>query len=277
MFKGVMMLFPPALEKFNFTAVIDIIAVAFIIYRLTMFIKGTRAVQLLKGFGVLIIASYLSEALNLTTLSWILKQSWTALFVALPVVFQPELRRTLEQLGRGKLFHAPVPAMGDEDRSQLITEVVRAVGVLVKNKIGALIVIERQTGVNDVIETGTEIDGKVTSEFLVNIFIPRTPLHDGAAVIRGDRVAAAGCYLPLTDNPDLSRELGTRHRAGIGITEQSDAVSVIVSEETGSISIAVEGKLTRFLDETSMRSHLEELLQPRTGSTRPFWQWRNSP
>ncbi|MTV48323.1 TIGR00159 family protein [Heliobacillus mobilis] len=265
---------PPALEKFNLIALIDILAVAYIIYRLTMFIKGTRAVQLLKGFGVLIIASYLSEALSLTTLSWLLKQAWTALIVALPVVFQPELRRTLEQLGRGKLFPAQLAVMGDEDRSLVIGEIVRAVGVLVKNKIGALIIIERKTGVNDVIETGTFIDGKVSSEFLVNIFIPKTPLHDGAVVVRGDRVIAAACYLPLTDDPDLSRELGTRHRAGIGITEQCDAVAVIVSEETGNLSLSVDGRLTRFLDETSLRSRLEELLQPKSSNTRPFWHWR---
>ncbi|MZP29754.1 TIGR00159 family protein [Heliobacterium undosum] len=268
---------PPNLENFNFMAVLDIVAVAFIIYRLTMFIKGTRAVQLLKGFGVLIIASYLSEALSLNTLSWLLKQAWTALIVALPIVFQPELRRTLEQLGRGKLFPAQIAVMADEDRSFLIGEIVRAVGVLMKNKIGALIIIERKTGVNDVIETGTWIDGKVSGEFLVNIFIPKTPLHDGAVVVRGDRVAAAACYLPLTDDPGLSRELGTRHRAGIGITEQSDAVAVIVSEETGNLSMAVDGKLTRFLDETSLRSRLEELLQPKTANSRSFWQWRSNP
>ncbi|KAB2953474.1 TIGR00159 family protein [Heliorestis acidaminivorans] len=267
-------MFPPAFEQFDILSIIDIMLVAYIIYRLTMFIKGTRAVQLLKGFGVLIIASYLSEALNLTTLSWILKQAWTALIVALPIVFQPELRRTLEQLGRGKLFRSSVPIMGEEDRSQLIGEIVRAVGILTKNKIGALIIFERQTGVNDVIETGTKIDGKVSAEFMVNIFIPNTPLHDGAVVIQGDRVAAAGCYLPLTDNTDLSKELGTRHRAGIGITEQSDAVSVIVSEETGTISIAVDGEINRFLDETSLSARLEELLQPKNNNIRPFWQWR---
>ncbi|MDD4588324.1 MAG: diadenylate cyclase CdaA [Heliobacteriaceae bacterium] len=271
-------MFPPVLESFNFMTVIDILVVAYIIYRLTMFIKGTRAVQLLKGFGVLIIASYLSEALNLTTLSWTLKQAWTALLVALPVVFQPELRRTLEQLGRGKLFQGPLrPLMpGDEEHGWIIPEIVRAVGVLVKNKIGALIVIERQTGVNEVIETGTLLDAKVSGDLLVNIFIPKTPLHDGAAVIRGGRIAAAGCYLTLTDNPHLSRDLGTRHRAGIGITEQTDAVVVIVSEETGVISLAVEGRISRFLDEPTLRVSLEELLQPKAGTARQFWQWRNS-
>ncbi|WP_131918789.1 diadenylate cyclase CdaA [Heliophilum fasciatum] len=257
-------------------AVIDIVAVAYIIYRFTMFIKGTRAVQLLKGLTLLIITSYLGEALNLTTLSWLLKQAWTALFVALPVVFQPELRRTLEQLGRGKLFQAPLSTLAEEDLDQLINEIVRASGVLVKNKIGALMVLERQTGVNDVIETGTPIDGKVSAEFLINIFIPNTPLHDGACVIRGDRVAAAGCYLPLTEEPGLAKELGTRHRAGIGITEQSDAISIIVSEETGTLSIATDGKLTRFLDEKSLRLRLEELLQAKTSVTRSFWQWRGN-
>lgn len=267
---------PPLPNEVTLMTVIDVLAVAFIIYKLTMFIKGTRAVQLLKGFAVLIIASNLSEALKLTTLSWLLNKAWTALFVALPVVFQPELRRTLEQLGRGKLFNTQMQSVDEEERIQVINELVKAVGILTKNRIGALIVVERQTGVNEVIETGTRIDGVVTAEFLVNIFIPKTPLHDGAAVIRGNRVAAAGCYLPLADNPDLSRELGTRHRAAIGLTEQVDAAVVVVSEETGVISLALEGKLHRFLDEMSLRSRLEEALRPKSTPGKAFWHWRGA-
>jgi len=158
--------------------------------------------------------------------------------------------------------------------SRLIGEIIRSVNVLVKNKHGALIVIEKETGLNDYIETGVKLDGVVSVELLVNVFVPSTPLHDGAMIVRGDRVAAAGCFLPLTDSPYLSSQLGTRHRAALGITEISDAVAVMVSEETGTISVAEEGKLTRYLDENTLRETLEELLITKTDSQH-FWQWRS--
>ncbi|WP_227764523.1 diadenylate cyclase CdaA [Zhaonella formicivorans] len=256
-------------------ALIDIVIVAFVIYRFMMLIKGTRAVQLLKGLAVLVVASFLSKMLGLQTIQWILEQVRLAIVVALPIVFQPELRRALEQLGRGKFFARPITFLGEEDMSRLINELVRAVQILVKNKDGALIVIERETGINDFIETGIKLDAVVSAEFLVNIFVPKTPLHDGAAIVRGDRVIAAGCFLPLTDSPYLSKQLGTRHRAALGITEVSDAVAVIVSEETGTVSVAEEGKLTRYLDEKNLRELLENLLMPRNVQTSgSFWHWR---
>lgn len=261
--------------KFNLSSVIDILIVAFVIYRLMLLIKGTRAVQLIKGLVVLLIATALSSLFNLYTINWLLRQAMTALVVALPVVFQPELRRALEKLGRGKFLAQTSMGSGEVDHVKLIAEINRSATVLSKNKMGALIILERDTGLEDHIDTGVKVDGMVSAEFLVNIFIPKTPLHDGAVIIRGDRVAAAACFLPLSENPYLTSDLGTRHRAGIGITEHSDAVAVIVSEETGAVSIAVEGKLTRYLDEAGLQERLTTLLKNRaTNSLSSFWPRR---
>ncbi|MDS1029318.1 diadenylate cyclase CdaA [Bacillota bacterium LX-D] len=256
-------------------SLIDMAIVAFVIYRIILLIRGTRAVQLLKGLAVLVIASSLSKLLGLKTIEWILEQIKIAIIVALPIVFQPELRRALEQLGRGKFFAKPITFLGEEDMSRLINELVRGILSLSKNTVGALIVVERETGVNDYIETGIKLDAVVSAELLVNIFVDKTPLHDGAAIIRGDRIISAGCFLPLTDSPYLSKQLGTRHRAALGITEVSDALAIIVSEETGTISIAEEGKLTRYLDEKILREMLGTLLMPRHGNNyMGFWHWR---
>lgn len=256
-----------ALLKFNLTGVFDVLIVAFVIYRLLLLIRGTRAVQLIKGIVVLVAATALTSVLNLYTINWLLRQAMTALVVALPVVFQPELRRALEKLGRGGLIAHPA-RHGDADLKPVVAGICRAAAVLSKNKIGALIVVERETGLEEHIDTGVKVDGLVSAEFLVNIFIPRTPLHDGAAIVRGNRVAAAACFLPLSENPGLPGDLGTRHRAGIGITEQSDAVAVIVSEETGGISLAVDGELERNVDEVYLRNRLSQLLLER--SAPPF-------
>ncbi|MCG9967424.1 diadenylate cyclase CdaA [Pelotomaculum terephthalicicum JT] len=256
--------------KFNLSSIIDILIVAFVVYKLMLLIKGTRAVQLIKGLAVLLIATALSSMLNLDTMNWLLRQAMTALVVALPVVFQPELRRALEKLGRGRLFNYTqltplVPA--EVGQVKVITEITRAAMILSKNKIGALIVIEKETGLGEHIDTGSKIDGLVSAEFLVNIFIPKTPLHDGAVIIRGNRVAAAACFLPLSENPYLISSLGTRHRAGIGISEHSDAVAVIISEETGAISVAVEGMLNRHLDESGLQEKLTSHLKSRPGNS----------
>lgn len=254
-------------------AIIDIAIVAFVLYRLIILIRGTRAVQLIKGIGVLIGVSFLADILKLKTIDWILVQARLALIVALPIVFQPELRRALEQIGRGKFFARPLTFLGEEDMSRLINEVVRATQVLVKLQYGALIVIERETGINDYIETGVSMDSVVSAELLINLFVPNTPLHDGAAILRGDRVAAAGCFLPLSDNPYLSKQLGTRHRAALGISENSDAVALVVSEETGTVSIAQDGKLLRFLDEKKLKEILEEALLIKPGEQNSYF-WR---
>ncbi len=251
-----------SLAPFTLISILDIAIVALVLYRLMLVIRGTRAVQLIKGIVVLLVATTISSWLQLNTINWLLRQTMTALVVALPIVFQPELRRALEQLGRGKFFSNQFTHLKEEDKSRMINEVVRAVQVLSKNNLGALIVIERVTGLEEYIDTGIKIDGLVSSEFLINLFIPKTPLHDGACIIRGDRVAAAACFLPLTE-AELDHGLGTRHRAGIGITEYSDALTVIVSEETGDISLAVEGELHRTLDETTLKERLTEGLQPK--------------
>ncbi|MDI7247631.1 MAG: diadenylate cyclase CdaA [Bacillota bacterium] len=244
------------------SAVADILIVAYVIYKILVIIRGTRAVSLLKGIAILFVATMLSNLLGLRTVYWLLQKTITMLFVALPIVFMPEMRRALEQIGRGGLFAGPLGFLGKEDAARLISDVARAAAMMARDKVGALIVIERETGVAELMETGTKIDGVVSAELLANIFTPNSPLHDGAVIIKGNRIVAAGCYLPLTENPAVSKRLGTRHRAALGLTEQSDAVVVIVSEETGVISLAFNGKLTRYLDEGALRDKLGELLEP---------------
>jgi diadenylate cyclase len=258
-------------RAFNWQDILDIVVVSVIIYQLLMLIKGTRAVQLIKGLFVLLLISVLSGTLGLTTLTWMLDQVWTMLVVALPIVFQPELRRALEQIGRGKFITMHSKALTTEDYKKLIEELIRCTQVLSQSRIGALIVIEKETGIQEYVETGVKIDGVVSSEFLVNIFIPKSPLHDGAVIIREDRVAAAGCFLPLTQDIELETDLGTRHRAALGISEVSDALVIIVSEETGVISTAKNGKLTRYLEEKSLRDLLKnELLVEKATVYNPF-------
>lgn len=257
-------------------AVVDIGVVSYVFYRLFMLIRGTRAVQLIKGIIVLVVATFASQYLGLREVNWLLKRVMEALIVAIPVVFQPELRRALEQLGRGRLFTpAPSPEVLDEEsRNRLIDELLRATEMLSKNKVGALLVLERETGLNDYIETGIKIDGLVSAEFLINIFIPNTPLHDGAVVVRGNRVLAAACFLPLTDQGGLPTELGSRHRAALGISEQSDALALVVSEETGAVSLGSAGKLIRSLDSRTLREMLTAQLTLRSGVSgfKGLWQ-----
>jgi diadenylate cyclase len=212
------------------------------------FIRETRALQLVKGLLILVLITVVSEQFNLYTLNWILKNTISLGVIALVIVFQPELRRALEYVGRSK-FITPQFAQMDKERVKTITAaIIKAVDFFSSNKVGALIIMERETVLNDIAESGTKINAEISTELLGNIFYEGAPLHDGATIVRGDRVYAAGCVLPLTQSKTLSKDLGTRHRAGIGITENSDAIAIIVSEETGIISIAVDGKLSRFLD-----------------------------
>lgn len=239
-------------------AVVDIALVSYLIYRFVLLIRDTRAVPILSGILLLVLATAVSQWLQLKTLHWLLSSAQLALIVGLPIVFQPELRRALEQLGRGRLLPALAPP--DPDGERVIDAVTGAARVLSRNRVGALIVIERVTRLGDIAGTGIPIDALVSSELLVNLFIPRTPLHDGAAIIRGNRIVAAGCFLPLTENPDLEPQLGSRHRAAIGMSEHSDAVVLVVSEETGSVSLAQGGKLQRNLDGDTVREMLRALL-----------------
>ncbi|ATY83733.1 TIGR00159 family protein [Kyrpidia spormannii] len=256
------------LSHFNIlTDLLDILLVTYVLYRMILLIRGTRAVQLLKGIVVILIATGLSNYLHLRAMSWLLDKALTIGLFAIPVVFQPELRRALEQLGRGRLFSWSLQmASSDRDVDKIVTELTRAAQVLAKNRIGALIALERETGLSDYVETGIAIDAEVSAELLVNIFIPNTPLHDGAVVVRQGRIAAAGCVLPLSDSRTIDKQLGTRHRAAVGLSEHSDAVAVVVSEETGQISLAAEGQLNRDLDEQALREMLGTMLAPQRGS-----------
>lgn len=236
------------LSGISITDAIDVLIVAFIIYKIFGFIRESRAEQLVKGLLVLVIATVGSGWLHLYTLNWILKSVMTLGVVALVVIFQPELRRGLEYVGRSKMVKSAFGQYDKEKAKDMTAQFVRAVSDFSANKVGALIILERETALTDIAESGTVLNAEITTELLGNIFYEGAPLHDGAVIIRGEKIYAAGCVLPLTQNKNLSKELGTRHRAGIGITENSDAISLIVSEETGIISIAVDGKLTRFLD-----------------------------
>lgn len=236
--------------------IIDILIVAILIYKILGFIRETRAMQLIKGLLVLVIATFLSELLNLHTLNWLLKGTLTLGLVALVIIFQPELRRGLEYLGRTKLLRPGFGQLDKEKAKHITTEFIRAIETFSKDRTGALIVLERETALTDMTESGTIVDAEISAELLGNIFYEGSPLHDGAVIIRGDRIFAAGCVLPLSQNKTISKDLGTRHRAGIGITEHSDAMTLIVSEETGIISMAANGKLSRFLDTKTVEKTL---------------------
>ena len=241
---------------------LDIFVVAFIVYQILMLIRGTRAVQLVTGLGLLFAAYVISRWLGLYTLQWLLSYVGLVVPIALLVLFQPELRRMLEQLGRGSVSLVGFTPHGldREGAIRLVNDVARAARILGSRKIGALIVIERRTGLEDFIETGIRIDALVTVQLLINVFFPNTPLHDGAVIIRGNRLVAAGCLLPLSERPGLARPLGTRHRAALGLTEVADSIAVVVSEETGTISLAVEGRLERGLTEEELKVRLLALV-----------------
>ncbi len=230
------------------TDVIDIIIVAFVIYKLLGLIKQTRAEQLMKGVLLLVVATFLSGFFNLHTINWLLNGAVMLGAVAILVVFQPELRRALEYMGRSKIVKAPLKQMDKEKGKQITAHIIKALETFSKDRVGALIVFERETSLYDIVETGTVVDAQLSEQLLGNIFYEGSPLHDGAVIIRDGCIYAAGCVLPLTRNNTISKELGTRHRAGIGITENSDALVIIVSEETGIISMASDGQLSRFLD-----------------------------
>ena len=230
------------------TDVIDIIIVAFVIYKLLGLIKQTRAEQLMKGVLLLVVATFLSGFFNLHTINWLLNGAVMLGAVAILVVFQPELRRALEYMGRSKIVKAPLKQMDKEKGKQITAHIIKALETFSKDRVGALIVFERETSLYDIVETGTVVDAQLSEQLLGNIFYEGSPLHDGAVIIRDGRIYAAGCVLPLTRNNTISKELGTRHRAGIGITENSDALVIIVSEETGIISMASDGQLSGFLD-----------------------------
>lgn len=228
---------------FNF---LDVLLVWYVMYKTLTLIKGTKAVQLLKGIFVIIVAKIATEIFGLNTLDWLLEEIIDWGFLAIIIIFQPEIRRALEQLGRGKLFQRTT-SQQDEEQTRLIEAMKKSVSYMAKRRIGALISIEKETGLTEYIETGIKMNAEISSELLINVFIPNTPLHDGAVIMQRDKITAAACYLPLSESAFISKELGTRHRAALGLSEVTDAIVVIVSEETGAISIAANGKIERNL------------------------------
>lgn len=238
--------------------IVDVLLVWFVIYQLIKIIKGTKAVQLLKGIFVIVIVRVITEVFHLDTLGAMMDQVIKWGFLAIIIIFQPELRRALEQLGRGRLF-ARSMMQEEEERERLLAAMSKSVSYMAKRRIGALISIEKETGLSEYIETGIPLNSDVTSELLINIFFPNAPLHDGAVIIQRNQIAAAGCYLPLSESPFISKELGTRHRAALGLTEVTDAITVIVSEETGAISIAADGDLNRDLSLEDFEARLRKV------------------
>ncbi len=255
-----------------FRSLLDIAIVAYIFYRLLGLIKGTRAEQLLKGLFILLIFSVVVSFLKLEMVNWILEKLWIIFAITLPIVFQPELRRILEQVGRGKFFASASAGDEIEVYDIIINEIVGAIAVLARNSTGALIVIVRDTGIEEYLDSGTKLDSHVSAGLLVNIFVPNTPLHDGAVVIKEGRIKKAACFLPLSNNPAIDGQLGTRHRAGLGISEISDAIAIIVSEETGTVSVARDGRLVRFLDSQGLKELLEKELIVRESRRDNFWR-----
>ena len=244
---------------------LDILIVAFLLYELLMLTKETRASAVLKGLTMLVLASWFSDLLGLTALNWVLLNIVNNGAVVLVILFQPELRKALEQIGRGTIRESS--RIQDMEQSEhIVEEITSCLLTLSRRRVGALIVIEQRIGLKDVIETGTTLNSQISAALLENIFEPNTPLHDGAVVIRGGRIMAAACILTLSEGKGISRELGTRHRAALGITETTDAVTLIVSEETGIISMAREGRLTRHLDRAALENVLTSLYhQKETG------------
>ncbi len=257
---------------FGLLDALDILIIAFVIYRVLLLLRRTRAVTLLKGLAVIFAATAVSRLVGLRAVGWLLTQLTTGIIVALPVVFYPELRRTLEHIGRGGLLHRPYQS-GQADFGAVVRSIAHAAESMSRSRTGALIVLERETGLSEYVETGVRLEARVTPELLENVFVPNTPLHDGAVIIRGDRMMAAGCFLPLSESRALSPDLGTRHRAAVGISEVSDATAVVVSEETGTISLAIDGTLERFLDATALEARLDILYRGPEASGPIRW-WR---
>lgn len=247
----------------DFRAILDITVVAFVIYWLLWVVQGTRALSLIRGIVTLFLLLYLlGDGLNLTTLNRILSVIWPALIVAIPVIFQPELRRAFEQLGHaGTWIRSPFPAQDEQAVEATIDEIVRAAHQLSRLRYGALVILERETGLQDFVSKGVALNADISRQLLINIFFPNSPLHDAAVVIGNNRILAASVVLPLTDNISASSQLGTRHRAAIGITEESDALAVVVSEETGQMSVAHSGRLIRNLDQDRLRRVLRTLMR----------------
>ena len=265
------------LPRISVGNILEIVIISFLVYELLVWIKNTRAWNLLKGLLVILVFVLFAAVLHLTTILWILENTTTIAVIALLVIFQPELRKALEQLGSRNYmsylfsFDEGKDNQGFNDKT--INELVRATFEMAKVKTGALMVIERGSSLKEIERTGIEINGLVTSQLLINIFEHNTPLHDGAVVIRGNRITAATCYLPLTDNMSISKDLGTRHRAAVGVSEATDSITIVVSEETGRVSVAEGGMLSRIPDAESLKKVLSNVKEE-TVSLNRFKIWK---
>jgi diadenylate cyclase len=244
------------LKNIRWQDVVDILLVAAIVYRVLLIIKGTKAAKMLIGLGVFFLAFLFSGSLEFYTIDWIIQSLWAQIVLAIIILFQPEIRKALAHMGEARFL----PSFSSAEESRSLEEIIRASVSLANRKIGALIVIERETSLSDYSEMAVKLDARVSHELLLSIFHPTSPIHDGAVIVRGNRIVAAGCFLPLTLGAGISKTLGTRHRAGIGLTEETDAVVIIVSEETGSINASTGGKLIKNMDMGALRDFLAENL-----------------
>jgi diadenylate cyclase len=254
--------------------VLDVGIVAFLLYRLFLLIRGTQAVQVMIGVGLLGLIGLVANLLDLRLTSWLFRNAAPAILIGIIVLFQAEIRRALDQFGRIGFLGRPLAHYNLQAFNRMIEEVVRATTKLAQQYTGALIVFEKETGLENYANSGIRINGELTAEFLEAIFFPNSPLHDGAVIIRGNTILAAGCVLPLADEANVRERMGTRHRAGLGLSMQTDAVVLIVSEERGQITVAHEGKLLRNLDPDRLRQVLSSLLQPKPDLPRPLLAWR---
>jgi len=259
LFEGIINSLSHSIENFNVIDIMDISIVVIVIYFLLKLTSKTRAIQVLKGFGIIIILAQFTQFLGMSTISWLLNYIINAGAIVLIVLFQPELRRALERIGTGRILDRNLS--DNNEISHRIDKIIASCLHFSKKRTGALIVIEDNTGLNDIIETGTYINADISSELLDNLFFINAPMHDGAVIIRQNKILAAGCFLPLSDNRLISQDLGTRHRAGLGISEISDSITLIISEETGVISIAKHGKLIRYIDKKALRDNLETIFK----------------
>lgn len=258
--------------------IFEIIILAIILYEFMAWVKTTRAFALLKGIIVILVFLIIAYIFDFTTILWIAGKVINIAIIAVVVIFQPELRKALEQLGQKKYFKSILPftekkGKGERFSDKTVNELVRACFELAKNKTGALIVIEQDILLTDYEKTGIPVDGIVTSQLLINIFEHNTPLHDGAVIVRGDRIVSATCYLPLSDNMQISKELGTRHRAAVGISEVTDTMTLVVSEETGNVSIAIAGELIRAVDQDYLKKKLT-FIQKKSIDVKRYKLWK---
>jgi diadenylate cyclase len=260
------------MAAFSWREALDVLIVALVVYRVLVLFRGTRSAQILIGLGVFVATTLVARWLQLASVQWLLDSIWSFWAIALVVLFQPELRRALARIGEGRLLRL-LAGGGREERAHVVDELVRVTHGLAARRIGALVVIERTGGLRQYAELGVRLDALLSADLLESLFVPRSPLHDGAVLIQSDRVAAAGCFLPLSRNLELGRALGTRHRAALGISEETDAVSIVVSEETGRVSVAVEGRIENVPDADTLRRRLTALVEAPPAHRAPARLW----